>query len=170
MTYMKILQFLIPILWLMIGHLYGNDGRELQIQIQEATPGGVVKLRLANETANPINIWDDANSWGWGIWTFEFLRGNQFQVFVRRSDEAFTRNFAHSEAVPGGGFLDLTFDLSDKTWVSTTNPTFPSYPSKEDKRKYPKGCFAILSIPSSEESKRLHVWEGTSISALYPYQ
>lgn len=151
--------------------LYGNDSPQktddLTIKVLEAHQGGVVKVEISNKTTHSIRIWTQYNSWGWGNWTFEFFDKNQLIVFVRKPDQGFTFNLQNFTEIPASKALIRSFDLSDGTWVFRTIPMWPTYPSKEDKENAIGGCFAVLAIPNSTESKTLDVWTGVATSPLH---
>jgi hypothetical protein len=159
--------FITALILLSTGVLHAKDEPSIQIQVTSASLWSVVKVRVQNTTNKTVSIWESNNSWGWGNWTFEFLEGNKLVVFVRKPDEGFTVNVAFPIKLQGSDSVNLSFDLSDGTWISHSIPITPTYPSKEDETNWIKGCLAILAVPVSEEQKDLGVWTGVTTSPLH---
>lgn len=157
------------VLMFAINPLYGQEEAPIQIQVQSASLGGTVKIRVKNKTKSTINIWESGNSWGWGNWTLEFFQGNTLMVFVKNPDRGFTLNIPMPMKIPGSGFVDISFDLKNGPWVSHRIPIFPTYSNDEYEKESIHGCFAILAIPSLQEAKEKDVWTGTITSPFYDY-
>ena len=126
---------------------------EISVQVLEVKPEKAIKIRLQNLTTDTVRIWrSEANSWGWGIWTFAFSNDKFLDVFVRNPDEIFTGNVPESMMIPPGAVNDLSFDLKDGSWVSHKIPMFKSGFT---------GGFVFLGVPQTEEAKKLGVWTGS---------
>ncbi len=111
---------------------------------------GAFYVVLANISAEPRDVWETWNSWGYQCISFEITKSDGKSYRVTKGKQSFTRNFPSTFRIPAGGYqvYPISFDSS---WKNVPRSELATERVK---------ITAIYEVVPSAESAGQHVWSG----------
>lgn len=111
-----------------------------------------VVVTVTNASIEEMRIWELWNSWGHDVFRFEaYVSGHRTYV-IQRQIAAFTKNYPSYATIRAGGSLDFVLDLNDETWA------IPPELVTDNRALLLR---ALLSVPPTDETRRMGVYVGT---------
>ncbi|GAA4362923.1 hypothetical protein GCM10023185_31240 [Hymenobacter saemangeumensis] len=148
-----------------IPHAYPNIVRQQDI-ISIADSSSHFHVLLTNTSAQPINIFEEWNTWGYYNLFFELTYPDGRKKTVSKGAENWYRNFPSTTVIPAGRsfVFDVNFDND-----STHRPYW--YNSVLNEKGYSTECRmrAIYHCEDSEIAHKKRAWTGTLTSETRDY-
>ena len=135
----------------------------LALEISNVAPFGIVQVKFRNLSADPVRIWDEANSWGAARWRVLRIRGGRLESFFANPDRVFTRNIPSFTEIAGGGELGRRLDLNAGNWCGFGHCSpFYEHGIAGRKVRFETGdrIVVLYDVPPSIEAVRMGVWYG----------
>jgi hypothetical protein len=115
---------------------------------------------LTNTSEQPINLFEEWNSWGYFGLSFEITYPNGRKVQSKKADRGWDKNYASTVTIGPHGFyvFDVDFETDPQTGDVWENSIL-----REPRIEHGIQCRmrAIYSIAKDEDAIRKHAWTGT---------
>jgi hypothetical protein len=129
--------------------------------IKLSVPADHFHVLLTNDSAEPVNLFEEWNSWGyWGL-SFEIIYPNGQKVKAVKTDKEWNKNFPSTVTIAPHGFylFEVTMNTNPKNGDVWKNSVL-NYKSKSNRAWISCRMRAIYSIESSEDAIKEKAWTG----------
>ncbi len=82
------------------------------IKITKVLQTGNISLEIGNPSKEPLDLWEDSNSWGAARWRVLRIRRGQVEVFFQNPYRIFTVNVTTTIEIAPGAHVETTLDVN----------------------------------------------------------
>jgi hypothetical protein len=132
-----------------------NNGASISMAHEQAKEFYVV---LTNASHTSKSVWDDWNSWGYQVMSFEVTTPDGRKSVISKRPQGFGKNGPSTFVIPPGEHQVYSIRLDDEWEVH------PALPSNDE---MPVSVQAVYDVQSSPEAAKYKVWVGRIESKKY---